>query len=807
MRVKLRSALQGGLLLIIVIPLLAFGWIGYDRTLSREYAEVRERHLQIAQNLASALEQYDRSVRGVLDHLAGEWVAEESLGEPDRLMSALNVQNFFVFDSRSGEMLDHVGRKPNPALPDAKVAQLSELASGARFRYSPVMQAQPRGNALYAVAKRGDVLFAAELSTTYFQVLQSDVTFGENGHVAIVDHTGQVLAHPLQSWVNERKDIAKVSAVERMLRGETGIEEFFSPAFNGDMIAGITSVPATGWGVMVPQPVAEIHGQAWANVRPAVLLMLASCLGLFFLGRSAARLVAVPMEKFASILKNQKSMGVPQQVRPDIAHRGVTELREVIDAYNDMAAIAQRSAASLAERAMQDGVTGIGNREYFEQTASKQLNVRTARGQQGILLFVDLDNFKVINDTYGHAVGDGVLKSFSSALYPATKRFLDGKFRGRTATHPVIGRIGGDEFAVLMPVTDEFEDFNALCEEFRQTLPASVNVDGITIPCMMSIGGAVYPRHGTNVGGLMRRADVALYHAKLSGRNRFELYGENCVLGGSTEIRAAVGMAIANDELLLEYQPKFCLNTRQFNSVEALIRWDHPVHGRIPPSVFLPAIQNTHLMAELGEWVVKRAIREIGALNEFGLDLRVAVNVGAEHFNKPDFVKSLVRACKKVGFDHDRLEVEITEEVMDSSKNDLEENARAMRKAGFKLSVDDFGSGYSNLSRLAALEVDIIKLDRTMVWDAEKDKRCLAVMRAAIDMAHSLNCGVVVEGVETVRQVKMAEAAGADSLQGFYFSASLPSTELVDWISSYSVPEVVRQRADLESRLLEAKAG
>lgn len=804
MKPTIRTALLWSFLLVGFVPTVLFGFATYERTVSREFADVSDRHLLLAQNLASALERYDRELQSAIDYVVA------SINRPDGavgkydILQALHIEQVAFIDlatARPRMVVLVDTEKPAMTFTMERVKQLNAAATGGATRYTPVERRRQFGNVIHAVTNRGGELVVATIRTGYFAELQSEVQFGDKGHAAIVDQIGNIIAHPDPAWVKEARNIASVSAVTRLMRGETGIETFYSPAVEADMIAGIATVRNTGWGVMVPQPVSEVYAKAREILQPAMLVLLLCLMAAIYLALQAIRRIALPMEAFADAMRRNQQMGLAQAVTPEIAENGFAELTQVIEAYNSVAEIVHRSKSEMEERAHQDSVTGIGNREYFEAGSTKHLARAALKNQKAVLMFVDLDHFKEINDSRGHAVGDAVLRDFARQLFPAVKRFLDSRFRGTTGAFPIIGRIGGDEFAMLIPVTDAVDDFRAFCADLRAALPGIIHVDGVEIPCTTSVGGAIYPTHGEDLESLMRRADVALYQAKAQGRNCFELYGVKSVLGGKTEIRAAVSEAIDRNELTLEYQPKYCLSKKEVTAVEALIRWRHPVHGLVQPGAFLPAIQNTSLMIKLGEWVIERAVTDIGGMDAQGVQLRVAVNIGAEHFNKETFFERTYEVCNRHQFDPRRLQIEITEDVIDSSGELFERNAKRLQNAGVRIAVDDFGRGYSNLSRLASLNVDVIKLDRSMIWDAEKDVRCNVVMKSAVDMAHALGAAVVVEGVETMAHVRLAAEAGADALQGFYFSPSLDSRALLDWIRRRDQVEPLLRIAPVQKKV------
>ena len=787
-KIKIRTAFIIALLAIGLIPLSVFAWYSYERTLAREFEEVKDRHLLLAQNLSSTLSRYEKDIRATIRSVAESLNSATEFPSSSELLRALNVQQVSLVDPKSGEIiaaqsagLNRVLHSVTPEL----LADASKLANRNVLQFLPVDKTS-RGNVIHVVGLHKDKLVIACLGTKYFVNLGKQISFGVKGHAAIVDQKGNVLAHPLPSWIAAAKNISKVSAVRRMMNGETGIEQFYSPALKGDMIAGLTSVKGPGWGVMIPQPVEELYAKAFENLKPIFLGLILSVFATLLLVRTSISWLARPLENLTIDLRKQSLNGEPAAVPPDRTPTNIYEVQGIIDSYNDLAMIVQNSAKELAERAFQDAVTGIGNRSYFTKRGEQQINRRTPLGKRGVLIFTDLDGFKEINDIRGHAVGDQVLQTFAKELYPTTKQFMDREFRGVAGAHPIIGRIGGDEFAILLPIPDhvtEIDDVIDLCSRLRQSLPKTIEFDGITIPCELSAGGAIYPDHGDQIEDLIRRADVALYRAKLDGKSRFEIYSKENALGGKSEILSAVMHAIEEDELILEYQPKYNVSDQKVADVEALLRWEHPKLGRIPPNLFLPAVQQTHVMVELGEWVINRAIKDMQALDKTGHRMSVAVNIGAEHFSQPGFVSKLVEQCGKAKFNPNRLQVEVTEDVMDTSRDNFKETAEEIQSYGFSLAIDDFGKGFSNLSRLASVPVDVIKLDRSLVNEAVSDSRIQVIAESAIDMAHALGSKVVVEGVETLEEVTMSEKAGADYLQGYYFSKSLMVEELVEWLN------------------------
>lgn len=782
---RIRTSLITALVVVGLVPLTGFTWFTYKRTVSQEFLDVQDRHLLLAKNLSSALSRYERDVRAAVRAIGSSLDKEGTRNTTQELLRGLHIHSLALVDRVSGEAITFASANGNDTTEmydEAVLERARAMKPGERFQFTPVQRTRHKSNVMHVVGAIGSNMIIACVSTDYFVQLGEQIAFGEKGHAAIVDQEGNILSHPNKTWTKEAKNISQVSAVQRMMKGETGVEQFYSPALDSNMIAGLTSVSGPGWGVMIPQPVSELHTRALANLMPMLIGLFFAVVLAIVLMQLSVRWLARPLENLTREFDKQLSNGMPSPVPPSKAHTNIFELQHIVDAYNDLASTVQKNASEMSERALLDTVTGIGNRAYFTQKSRQQIGQRVALSRKGILILTDLDGFKDINDTRGHNAGDQVLRSFAQNLYSSTKRFMDREFRGVPGAHPIIGRIGGDEFAILLPVPTDREDMAEIGEKLTRELPKSVHVEGIDIPCNTSAGGAIYPDHGTEVDDLIRRADVALYTSKANGKNRFTLYTKTHVLGGKSEILSAATIAIENDEFTLEYQPKYCLNKSRVTGVEALLRWDHPDIGRIMPNLFLPAIQQTSVMIQLGEWVIRRAISDMQRLDGMGHKLNVAINIGVEHFSHPDFVAKLTKACEDANFPPSRLQIEVTEDVMDRSQSAFKETVDTLNKLGFLIAIDDFGKGFSNLSRIAAIPADHIKLDRSLVSEAATQPRVRAVMQSAIDMAHALGSRVIVEGVETLREVTMAQRAGADALQGFYFSKSLPVVELDVWL-------------------------
>lgn len=782
---RIRSALIAAFLIATLVPSVIFGWWSYHYGLQREFAEVKDRHLLLAQNLGKALERYHRDLVGTFDSISASLIEGHRTPKLHALMSSLNMVCVLIVDSASGRILAKVEMDPSrPGLgvPADLFATATSLAKPDATTFSQVLPSEHGGNVILGIRQYGDRIALAIVSTDYFVELGKSIAFGKKGHAAIVDNKGNVLAHPLPSWVAARKNIAKVSAVARMMAGETGIETFYSPALKGDMIAGLTAVPGPGWGVMIPQPVQEIYDKVFENNK-AVLMALAIGLAIttcFVL--LLANSLAAPLEKLLQAVKENGKEGRLAVSSVNTGLVPLTEVEQFQRNYNDMVLRVSEANAKIVAMAFSDSVTGLPNRERLQQLAEDILkDDGSAAG--GILVFIDLDDFKLINDLHGHDVGDTFLRDCAAKLIRVVGDLLDGRDRfASNASAPLIARIGGDEFAILFPGLVEEREIGSFLVLLKRELSTPSDQLPFITKRNASIGCSRYPQDGRTLECLIKFADIAMYHAKKCGKNRAEIYNPEIGTMTASELRFAVGEAIINNELVLEYQPKVRAADHQVVGTEALVRWDHPILGRIAPNQWVPAISNSLVIKQLGEWVIGQAMDDHRAWKQAGLDMKVAVNVGSEHFSSPDFTDFLARSARAKGFDANDMEIEITEDALFSTETDAEDIISRVHQLGYKIAIDDFGTGYSNIARLCKLPVDCLKIDRSVISQANSDERVASMMDCIVLMAKKLGCETVAEGIETTADARRSSSYGVDTLQGFLFSASLPVDDLIEWV-------------------------
>ncbi|MEM7302449.1 MAG: EAL domain-containing protein [Pseudomonadota bacterium] len=785
----IRSMLVLAFMITTLIPTAIFGWLSYAQSVDREFADVKDRHLIIAQNLGRALERYHTDLVGTFESISLSLIGGQQTPNIERLMSGINMLCVLIVNPMTGEVVARAeleGTEPSAKLPPSILAAAKKIAETSRTNFSEVMGSRHGGNIMLGVRRYGDKLAIAVVTTKYFVNLGKSISFGKKGHAAIVDSAGNVLAHPLPSWIEARKNIAKVSAVQRMMNGETGIEQFYSPALKGDMIAGLTSVPGPGWGVMIPQPVSELYEKAYSNIQSMLIkisVSLVLCIICIFL---LARAIASPVDE---LLSSMRANARDKRLTKSTGVRGVFSLSEFEQFqlhYNHMVDRVTAANARIRSIAYSDSITGLPNREKLVELADSYLNCDTRSNDGCALVFVDLDDFKQVNDVHGHLVGDQFLRDCARKLQRVVT--LETERLNRTKPdldEPTVARVGGDEFAIFFPGLIEQEETDAFLKALRIEMSSPSSEMSFIAKRGASIGCALHPQHGKTLEDLMKFADIAMYHAKKVGKNNYQIYHTGIGTMTASELRLQVENAIQNDELVLEYQPKVSAKRIEVTGVEALVRWDHPKRGRISPGEWIPAISNSPVMNRLGEWVVAKAMDDQLKWQRAGIDIHVAVNVGSEHFSSPNFVKTLMETARCKSFDPRNMEIEVTEDALFLSNSGVEDRIVELHAQGFRIAIDDFGIGYSNIARLCQLPVDCLKIDRSVISNAETDTRAEAMLECIVSMAQLLDCKTVAEGVETQSDVNRSTTCGIDTLQGFHYAASMPPDQIVDWVSHY----------------------
>jgi diguanylate cyclase (GGDEF)-like protein len=429
-----------------------------------------------------------------------------------------------------------------------------------------------------------------------------------------------------------------------------------------------------------------------------------------------------------------------------------------------------------------DGLTGLPNRALFEECLKQRLLMNERQKAKTAVMFIDVDDFKRVNDTLGHSYGDKLLKKIAERLNSNTRK-SDSITRHRE--NDMYSRRGGDEFTVMLSVIKEFEDAAVVAGRIIHAMSDPFMLDGREILVTVSIGIAIYPDDGEDVDTILKNADAAMYDAKERGKNNYQYYRHS--MNANTlerlNIEGDIKKALERGEFILHYQPQVDTFTRKVVGVEALIRWKHPEKGMVSPLDFIPVAEQTGLIIPISDWVVETACRQNRIWQEEGVaDIPVSVNLTSHQFQQKNFIKNLIDLLEKTGLPPQSLHLEITESTLMKNTEMSFVNLYELSHLGLSMIIDDFGTGYSSLSYLKRFPIHAIKIDRSFVKDINTSADDAAIASAIISMAHTMNIKVVAEGVETEEQLTFLQERGCDEIQGYLFSRPLPADEITTYL-------------------------
>jgi diguanylate cyclase (GGDEF)-like protein len=426
----------------------------------------------------------------------------------------------------------------------------------------------------------------------------------------------------------------------------------------------------------------------------------------------------------------------------------------------------------------------LPNRLHFRSEADKLISeVEATRGRRpSAMLFVDLDRFKMVNDSLGHARGDQLLIMVANRL----RVVVNAEFSGSARSRPLLARLAGDEFTIFFPQIESVAEIERIARSIAVAISEPFELSSHSVDVGASIGIAVSPDHGKSIEALMRAADIAMYRAKECGGGQHCLFNADLAAEHQQRIdtEKALTEAVQRGEFVLVFQPQMSLVTGEFAGAEALLRWNHPRDGLRLPSTFIPVAERTGLIAEIGEWVVGEVAATLGSWHRQGFEGRVAFNISPRQVERPDFFGRIRQALADHGVPLSMIELEFTESAaMEVGAATLEEIA-ALRAEGAHIAIDDFGTGYSNLARLRAMPLDRVKLDPSLIADIEHSDKARVIVQAVLQLIKGVDCEIVAEAVETVAQADILRAMGCDTVQGYVFAQPMFEEEFLSWTSS-----------------------
>ena len=441
-----------------------------------------------------------------------------------------------------------------------------------------------------------------------------------------------------------------------------------------------------------------------------------------------------------------------------------------------------------------DSLTGLPNRVLFRD----RLHQAMARARRSTLpmalLFLDLDHFKVINDSLGHDVGDQLLRQVAEVLKNCL-RVTDSLARTGGDEAFTVSRLGGDEFTVIAEGLNSPEDAALIARRILEALEAPIRLLDHELHVAGSIGISMFPSDDTDLDGLVRHTDMAMYRAKAMGRGTYAFFSDelSAEVAARLQLENQLRRALERNEFVLHYQPKACLKTGEVTGVEALIRWHAPGKGMVPPDRFIRVLEDSGLILPVGAWAIRTACAEVAAWDRAGLPpLGLAVNLSARQFRQPFLARFIEDTLAETGIPPKRLELELTESLLMEDNEATRSALAALARMGVRVAMDDFGTGHSSLSYLKRFDIDTLKIDRSFVSELPRDPEDTAISRAITAMGHSLHMKVVAEGVETPDQAECLRDLGCDEMQGYLLSRPLPPDAFVTWLMNRMAEQVQR---------------
>ncbi|MEJ7139338.1 putative bifunctional diguanylate cyclase/phosphodiesterase [Amphibiibacter pelophylacis] len=546
---------------------------------------------------------------------------------------------------------------------------------------------------------------------------------------------------------------------------------------------------------------AALYRGLWISIGALALATLLSLAVSLYAARRLHRMIQDPLHDLSAVMKRisqggDYSMRAPTDVAPEITEMSrsfnlmIEQIEQRRQALEAELAERKRMERQLEHLALHDTLTQLPNRNNLFIRLDQLIATARRSHTQVAVFFIDLDRFKQINDTLGHNVGDVVLRETAARLLALTR------------ASDVLARIGGDEFVIAMPDAS-LASAALVAGKIIDCLSQDMVHDGKALTVTPSIGISLFPDDSASIVDLLKHADMAMYHAKTSGRNGFRFFSADLrdSMVRKVDIEMHLRDAIRNRELFMVYQPKFDFAGNRLASFEALIRWRHPTQGLIPPGDFIPVAEETGLIVEIGEWVLHEVARQSHLWErDFGLKVPVAVNVSSRQLRDGRLEEIMASAIESTQASRDCLELEITESAFMEDPEGIAPALKRLQEQGTKISIDDFGTGYSSLSYLKKLPLNYLKLDQTFVRDIERDPNDAAICHATISLAHSLGLEVIAEGIETPSQFEYLSRLGCDIGQGYYYSRPVEAHECSQWLDTRAGQE--RDDAELARRTL-----
>ena len=522
--------------------------------------------------------------------------------------------------------------------------------------------------------------------------------------------------------------------------------------------------------------ITELNSQIVASITAGMFCLLVSYIASERPNSHSARALSALADRLLAVEDGDLVSPAPAVVRETMP-----KLAAAVDSLFTEVRASIENAHALG---MYDPVTSLPNRLHFRSEADKLLG--DVRGSHSAMLFVDLDRFKLVNDSLGHARGDQLLIMVANRL----RVVVTAEFGDNLARRPLLARLAGDEFTLFFPEIPSTTEIERVARRVAHAISEPFELGGHSVDIGASIGVSICPDHGASIETLMRSADIAMYCAKSRGGGQHCLFDDALASEHLQKIETekALTEAVQRDEFRLAFQPQLSLVTGEIAGAEALLRWDHPRDGLRMPDSFIPIAEKTGVISDIGDWVIAEVASVLGGWHRDGCARKLAFNISPRQLERADFFTRLRTAFAEQNVPLSLIELEFTESAaMEVSGTVLTEIA-ALRADGATIAIDDFGTGYSNIARLRSMPLDRVKLDPSLIADIEHCEKARVIVQAVIQLIRGVDCEIVAEAVETVAQADILRTMGCQVVQGFIFAQPMPADRYLQWITNADRP-------------------
>ena len=808
---QLQSKILLLLIPLIIIPILVLGWMAYNLLMEDARDRTRYQVTTLLEQIESQKERQLRTARANASLFASTTLIEQYIRAQSSSRNTGDLQQqvmdlLFNYQlaypeyyeirilSRDGkeQIRSVLGKGDNQATDESSSGYFIEAGNNPDITYTTFFRNPDNGQPalltskpLYLLHKKGThtskELYGYLMLTIDLGFLEAQAgnkNVAENGEVFFTDDSGTILFHSSPALVGKQLPAELFSQARQHADGGTSIKgrykgkdaHYQSIKLHDRMYAFIAHhedqllVKSTSLGRTV-----------------TVITLFAILLATAFLFGILRKLLIKPIQKL-SIAAREIGRG---HVLIPIDIDSSDEIGALATTFREMGENLHHYHEQVRYVAYHDSLTGLPNRLMFMDYLNRA-TTEARRDLQGLaVLFLDIDNFKRINDTLGHQSGDKLLEVFADRLSQHLRGTDIVSHPPQEEANKVLARLAGDEFIILLPRTRGAVDAQKVASRILKSLAEPFIIRSQELHVSTSIGIAMYPDDGLTAGELLKHADIAMYHAKKLGRNNFQYYSKklNEESAAKLKIENKLRHALENNALELHYQPQVNLVTGQISGVEALLRWEDPELGKVSPAVFVPIAEEYGLIVEISEWVINEACRQAQRWQTtFNMPVTMSINISAVHFNGHNLESMIASALKSSGLNPGYLELELTETSILQDLNQATETLEIFKRMGLQLALDDFGTGYSSLSYLMKLPFDKLKIDQSFIFNLKKETKGTAIVAAIISMSHSLGMKVIAEGVEQKEHMQMLLQMHCDQVQGFYISRPMAAAKFEDFI-------------------------